>query len=150
MTGEIGGGHRPQNVPFPYTFHSFSTQLLVKMSKKVSWTRSVTVLGCGGVSQCALPLFLDLIDCDPKNVTVIDMVDNRHRQSVKNVLDRGVKYVIHKLTEANMSQTLSQYVPANSLLIDLAYSIDTAALLEYCHENNVLFVNTSVEEGEDV
>jgi homospermidine synthase len=80
------------------------------------------------------------------NITIIDMVDNRHRDSVEMAVQKGVKYVEHKITEHNLQKTLERFVTKDSLLIDLAYSIDTVTLLEYCHENNVLYINTSIEE----
>src|SRR3989304_2881111 len=37
------------------------------------------IIGCGAVSQCAIPLVLKLIDMPSKNITIMDFVDNRSR-----------------------------------------------------------------------
>ena len=39
----------------------------------------ILVIGCGSVSQCAIPIVLKLIDVNPKNVTIMDFVDNKKR-----------------------------------------------------------------------
>ncbi|MBU4457558.1 MAG: saccharopine dehydrogenase NADP-binding domain-containing protein, partial [Candidatus Omnitrophica bacterium] len=59
----------------------------------------VLIIGCGSVSQCAIPLVLKLIDMPANKVTIMDFVDNRSR--VKDALDKGVKYVMEKVTLKN-------------------------------------------------
>ncbi len=54
------------------------------MKKHVKFDGKVLIIGCGSVSQCAIPLVVDLIDMDPKNITIMDYVDNR--ESVKESL----------------------------------------------------------------
>ncbi len=39
----------------------------------------VLFLGCGSVTQAALPLLIRDVKLDPKSITIIDFVDNRHR-----------------------------------------------------------------------
>ena len=104
----------------------------------------VLVIGCGAVSQCALPLLLKLIDVEPKNVTVMDFVDNRSR--VQSVIEQGVHYVQERITPENFSQILSTYAPQGDLIIDLAWNIDCVQMLDWCREHSVLYVNTSVEQ----
>jgi homospermidine synthase len=40
---------------------------------------------------------------------------------------------------------LSQYVGSGDLLIDLAWNIDSGEIIQWCHDHNVLYINTSVE-----
>ncbi len=103
----------------------------------------ILVIGCGSVSQCALPLILKLIGASPKKITIMDPVDNRAR--VKSVLDQGVDYVFERIVKDNYKTLLSKYVGSGDLVIDLAYDIDCCAILQWCHDNNVLYINTSVE-----
>ena len=102
------------------------------------------IIGCGSVSQCAIPLVLKLIDMDPKKITVMDFVDNRSR--IKDALDKGVKYTMEKVTQDNYMQLLSKYVGAGDMIIDLAWNIDCIAIVQWCRENKILYANTSVEE----
>ena len=104
----------------------------------------ILIIGCGSVSQCAIPLVLKLIGVPPKNVTIMDFVDNRSR--VRDSLDKGVNYVIDRVTIKNFTQLLGKYVGAGDAIIDLAWNIDCIAMVQWCRLNNVLYVNTSVEE----
>ena len=103
----------------------------------------VLVIGCGAVSQCALPLILKLIGAHPKKVTIMDPIDNRAR--VKEVLDQGVQYVFERVVKENYKELLEKYAGSGDLIIDLAYDIDCCAILQWCHDRNVLYINTSVE-----
>ncbi|MFH1383661.1 MAG: saccharopine dehydrogenase C-terminal domain-containing protein [Candidatus Omnitrophota bacterium] len=102
------------------------------------------IIGCGSVSQCAIPLVLKLIDMPAKNITIMDFVDNRNR--VKNALDKGVHYVMDRILPDNYERLLAQYVGRGDLIIDLAWNIECGAMLEWCRNNEVLYANTSVEE----
>src|SRR3989338_6272943 len=103
----------------------------------------ILVIGCGSVSQCAIPLVLKLIDTPPKNITIMDFADNRPR--VKDSLDKGVSYVIDRVTLENFKTLLAKYVSRGDLIIDLAWNIDCIEMLKWCRANNVLYANTSVE-----
>ena len=104
----------------------------------------ILIIGCGSVSQCAIPLVIKLIRVLPKNVTIMDFVDNRDR--VKDTLAKGVKYVFDRVTPENYKELLGKYVGKGDLIIDLAWNIDCATMLTWCKDNEVLYVNTSVEE----
>lgn len=104
----------------------------------------ILIIGCGSVSQCAIPLVLKLIDMPARNVTIMDFVDNRAR--VKDSLEKGVNYVIDKITPDNYKELLGKYVGKGDLIIDLAWNIDCIAMVNWCRENQVLYANTSVEE----
>jgi len=101
------------------------------------------IIGCGAVAQCAIPLVLKLIDMPAKNITIMDFVDNRSR--VKDALDRGVTYVFDRVLEENYQQLLAKYVGPGDMIIDLAWNIECNAILQWCRDHRVLYVNTSVE-----
>lgn len=102
------------------------------------------IIGCGSVSQCAIPLVLKLIDMDPKKITIMDFVDNRSR--VRASLKKGAKYVMERITPENFGPLLKKYVSGGDMIIDLAWNIETISIIQWCRDNNVLYVNTSVEE----
>ncbi len=102
------------------------------------------ITGCGSVSQCAIPLVLKLIEMPPDRITIMDFVDNRAR--IKDALDRGVKYVMDRVTPDNYTELLSKYVGPGDMIIDLAWNIDCIAIVKWCRENQVLYANTSLEE----
>ncbi|MFH1593206.1 MAG: saccharopine dehydrogenase C-terminal domain-containing protein [Candidatus Omnitrophota bacterium] len=102
------------------------------------------VIGCGSVSQCAIPLILKLIDMPAERITIMDYVDNRAR--VKSSMEKGVKYAMDKVTIDNYKTLLSGFVGAGDMIIDLAWNIDCRSIVDWCRNNRVLYVNTSVEE----
>ncbi len=112
--------------------------------KYVKFPGKILIIGCGSVSQCAIPLIIRHIDVDPKRVTIMDFVDNSHR--VKDSLAKGVKYVNDRVTQDNYQQLLAKYVGKGDLIVDLAWNIDCIAIVKWCRDNDVLYCNTSVEE----
>ena len=110
----------------------------------MSFPKKILVIGCGSVSQCAIPLILKIIDTPPKNITIMDFVDNRAR--IKDSLGKAVSYVMDRITPDNYDRLLKKYVGNGDLIIDLAWNIECLAMLQWCRDNHVLYVNTSVEE----
>ena len=103
----------------------------------------VLVLGAGSVSQCVLPLLVEHL-VDAKQITIVDMRDNRQR--VSEVIAQGATYVQDQLTRENMDQFLSKFVSAGDFLLDLAWNIDANEIIEWAHDHGVIYLNTSLEE----
>lgn len=111
---------------------------------KVNFGGRVLVLGCGSVSQCLQPLLLKHLKMDLTKLTIMDFEDNRH--AVTEVLAAGAKYAQKKLTRQNMATLLARHVSDGDLIIDLAWNIDCGEITQWCHDNGVMYINTSVEE----
>jgi homospermidine synthase len=110
----------------------------------VKFKGKLLIIGCGSVAQCAVPLVLELIDMPAENITVIDFTDKKSR--IKKALERGVKYVAERVTPDNYARLLKKYVGRGDMIIDLAWNIETATMLQWCRDNEVLYANTSLEE----
>lgn len=111
---------------------------------KKKFDHKILVIGYGSVSQCTLPILFDKIDVPFSNVTVIDFIDKS--ADLKKYIDQGLRYVKDKITQENLGKFLSQHVDNEGLVIDLAWNIGCNDILKWCHDHNVLYVNTSVEE----
>jgi len=111
--------------------------------KKTPFGGHVLLVGCGYVGRCTLPLLLEHLDMPADRITVLDFVDNR--AAVANEITRGVRYVQERITPDNLATVLEAYVGPGDLIIDLAWNIGCVDILQWCHDNNVLYVNTSVE-----
>jgi homospermidine synthase len=109
----------------------------------VARPQHIVVLGCGSVSQCTVPLLVSQGIVDPARLTIIDMVDNRDR--VAGVLAAGVRYEIAQITPDNMGSVLGGHLSPGDMCIDLAWNIDTCAILQWCRDHGVRYLNTSVE-----
>jgi len=113
----------------------------VKMKKK--FNHKILIIGYGSVSQCTLPILLEKIDVEPKNVTVMDFEDKA--ASLKPFTDKGIAFVRNRITPENLGRELAKYTDNGGLIIDLAWNIGANDIIGWCHDHNVLYVNTSVE-----
>ncbi|MEI8365116.1 MAG: saccharopine dehydrogenase C-terminal domain-containing protein [Parachlamydiaceae bacterium] len=104
----------------------------------------IVFLGCGSVAQCTLSIMQAVIKISTHRISIIDFVDNRERIAAS--IAQGASYFIERVTPENYAAILKKHLSAGDLLIDLAWNIETIALIEWCHANGVLFINTSVEE----
>lgn len=110
---------------------------------KISFGGRALILGCGSVSRCLQPLILRHFEMDFSKLTVMDFEDLRH--AIPETLAAGAKYVQDRVTRENLPTLLGQYVGSGDLLIDLAWNIDCGEIMQWCHDHNVLYLNTSVE-----
>ena len=110
---------------------------------KIPFSGRVLLLGCGSVSRCLQPLLLRHLDIDPSRLTIMDLEDLRHL--VPETLAAGAVYEQREITPGNLAQILADHVGPGDLLIDLAWNIDCNEIVGWCHDNGVLYLNTSVE-----
>lgn len=111
--------------------------------EKSGYDGKVLVLGAGSVAQCTVPLIADRIVKSASQITVLDYVDNKNR--FQNLIDKGLRYEFGQVKPENLSELLSKYVGDGDLLLDLAWNIDANEIMQWCHDNNVMYLNTSVE-----
>ena len=104
----------------------------------------VLMVGYGSVARCVFPVLLEHISIPLKNITIVDFADKR--KELSPWIKRGVKFFRERITPLNISQVLSEHVSPGGMIIDLSWNIDCIEMLDWCHENRVLYVNTSVED----
>jgi homospermidine synthase len=109
----------------------------------VEFNDKVLIIGYGAVAKCTLPILLRHVTIPLENITIIDFKDKA--QDLKAWTTGGLRFFKRKVTPDNLDQILSDYLSAGGLLIDLAWNIDCCELVQWCHDHNVLYVNTSVE-----
>lgn len=110
---------------------------------KIPFGGRVLVLGCGSVSQCLQPLLLRHFEMDYSKLTIMDFEDLRHL--IPDTLAAGANYVQERITPDNLAAVLGAQLGAGDLLIDLAWNIDAGDIIQWCHDHDVLYINTSVE-----
>jgi len=113
---------------------------------KKQFNNKILIIGYGAVSKCTFPILLDKIDVPLNNITIIDFEDKS--KALKKYTDQGLVFVNEKITPNNLNTILSKYLDSNGLLIDLAWNIGCNDIIKWCHDNNVLYINTSVEVWE--
>src|SRR3989344_4684096 len=115
---------------------------------KKKFHHKILIIGYGSVSQCTLPILLEKIDVPFKNITIIDF-ENKSK-ALKKYTDKGIKFVQERITKENLDKKLSSHLDNGGLLIDLAWNIGANDIIGWCHKNNVLYINTSVEVWDSV
>ena len=115
---------------------------------KAKFDHKILIIGYGSVSQCTLTILLKKIDVDYKDVTIMDFEDKA--KSLKKFTDKGIKFVRNRITPKNLGAELAKYTDKGGLVIDLAWNIGATDILGWCHDHEVLYVNTSVEVWDSV
>ncbi|MDD5496101.1 MAG: saccharopine dehydrogenase C-terminal domain-containing protein [Candidatus Omnitrophica bacterium] len=110
----------------------------------LDFKKRVLIIGYGSVSKCTLPILLKHVRIPYKNITIMDFMDKR--KALKPWIAKGIKFVQQKITSLNIRQELSKHVSQGGLLIDLAWNIGCIDIISWCHDNDVLYANTSVED----
>jgi len=109
----------------------------------IAFHKKILFVGYGAVAECTLPILLKQIKVPPRNITVMDF-ENRAAK-LKPWTSKGVRFVRDRVTEDNLARILGRHLSAGDLLIDLAWNIDALAILQWCRDHGVLYINTSTE-----
>ena len=102
------------------------------------------MIGLGSVSRCTLPLLFDELPVDPSRYTVIDFGEVAP-DAVRSLRERGAAFQTERITPENYQAVLGARVGPGDLVIDLAWNIDTLAMLDWCRNHGVQFINASLE-----
>ena len=140
-------------MPITKSFKSFAAEINEAVKPKKSenhanFNKKILIIGYGSVGQAILPLVLKHITTDPKLVTVIEK-DNHGQIFRKRNAGNGVKYVRKEILRNNLSSTLKQYTEEGGFIIDVSLNIAADAIIEWCLQNNRMYVNTSLERWGD-
>jgi homospermidine synthase len=109
----------------------------------LTFPNRVLLVGFGAVARCTLPILVKHLKIDPRNITILDFDPND--AALKPWVEQGMTFVKNRVTPENLGSLLGQYVSPGGLLIDLAWNIDCCEIVQWCHDQGVLYVNTSVE-----
>src|SRR5271166_5181708 len=109
----------------------------------LTFTNRILMVGFGAVARCTLPILLRHISVDPTKLTIMDFEPNV--AALEPWIEQGVTFVKDRVEPENLGTLLGQHLSAGDLLIDLAWNIDCGEIVQWCHDNGVLYVNTSVE-----
>ncbi len=109
----------------------------------LSFDKRILFVGFGAVARCTLPILLDHVRVAPEKITIMDF--EPHEPSLRPWIERGMTFVKDQVTPENLGSLLGRYLGKGDLLVDLAWNIDCCEIVQWCHDNGVLYINTSVE-----
>ena len=103
----------------------------------------IVFIGFGAVARCTLPILLQHIEVLPSQITILEFDPNE--AALRPWIERGVHFVQDRVTPENLGALLGKHASAGDVIIDLAWNIDCCEIVQWCHENGVMYLNTSVE-----
>jgi homospermidine synthase len=121
----------------------YQSLAMVNRGSATVFRNKVLIIGYGAVAKCTLPILLKHISIPYENITILDFEDKE--KALKPWLDRGIRFFRRRITPESLNGILSEYLSPGGLLIDLAWNIDCCEILSWCHDHEVLYINTSVE-----
>ncbi|NLX55238.1 MAG: homospermidine synthase [Planctomycetaceae bacterium] len=116
-------------------------------ARKHQFNRKILITGFGAVGQALLPLLLRHLHVPCRNITIIDFADRR--EALRPMITKGLCFVHERVTPMSLSRLLAAHVSRGDLIIDLAWSVDFFDIVEWAHNNEVLYVNASIESWDN-
>lgn len=106
----------------------------------------IVILGFGSVGQTVLPLVLRHFNIEPENVIVMDRIQHPLFQKYKN---SGVQYKVASIDKSNLDDVLSSVLEQGDFLVNVSLNIDGIAIVRWCLEHGVMYLDTSIERWPD-
>ena len=104
--------------------------------------RRILFVGYGTIAQALTPVLFALYpDLDPHNVSAIT-ADERGA-GIAHAF--GIGFSVHPLTKANLHAALEGRLGPGDLMLNLSVEVATVALIDWCQQHGVLYLDTCVE-----
>lgn len=107
-------------------------------------SKNVILFGVGGTQKALLGMIDKYFKITPSNMLMIDVLDYRLYPDVEKWLKRGAKYLMCDINKEykNIIKGLNKF----DIIIDLSNRTDTLSITKECLENNIHYINTSLED----
>ncbi|MDD2763832.1 MAG: saccharopine dehydrogenase C-terminal domain-containing protein [Opitutaceae bacterium] len=103
----------------------------------------IVMIGFGVVARALLPMLVKHLRVPPVKIVVIDFAD---RAAVLHPwIAKGLRFVRERVTPFSLARLLSSHARRGDLIVDLAWSVDFFDIVRWAHENEVLYINASLE-----
>jgi homospermidine synthase len=101
----------------------------------------IVMLGCGSIGQAVLPLLRRHIKIADGRFSVLS-ADERGRGIAR---EQGARFVHCHLKPGSYQKDLKRHLEPGDLLLNLSVDVASLDLVEWCAQNGVLYVDTSIE-----
>ena len=109
--------------------------------KHCGFAGRILIVGFGSIGPGTLPLILRHIDIEPTRVTILT-AEERGREEADAL---GVRFMIEPLTSENYRGVLNGLIGAGDFLLNVSIDVSSVALIEYCRDRDVLYLDTCIE-----
>ncbi|UDM48836.1 homospermidine synthase [Cupriavidus sp. MP-37] len=99
------------------------------------------IVGFGSIARSVVSVLLRHLDMTPGQITVVCPPAN----DTSVAQEYGIHVVFKALTEENHKQVLQDLVGEGDFLLNLSVNVSSEALVRYCWEHGVLYLDTSIE-----
>ncbi|NWG86838.1 MAG: homospermidine synthase [Hydrogenophilaceae bacterium] len=101
----------------------------------------IVMVGFGSIGQGVLPLLLRHLGVTPERITIIEPRNDPTGQA------RALGVVLRQqaLTRENHVAVLNELLRPGDFLLNVSFDVSSLALIEYCQERGVLYVDTCIE-----
>jgi homospermidine synthase len=106
-----------------------------------SFEGNILFVGFGSVAQGLLPLLLRHIDLTTDRISIV----TGHEDGRGEAEALGVEYEVNPLTRENFREVLGARLSRGDFLINLSVDVSSSALIEWCCEQGVLYLDTCIE-----
>lgn len=113
----------------------------VLQKKHVTFTNKIIMLGFGTIGQAILPLIFRHIELLPQQITIL--TKNNDSEAIAKEFGVNLEYV--SITQENYQSILSGRLHAGDLLLNLSVDISSGDMIQYCQDNNALYIDTCIE-----
>lgn len=114
---------------------------MVEYKKHARLPGKLVFIGFGSVGQGSLPLLLRHLDIRKDGVLIITADDRGAAEAAAY----GVPHRINPLTRENWRRVLDEVLEPNDFLLNLSVDVSSVALIEYCLQRGVLYLDTCIE-----
>ncbi|MBI4087931.1 homospermidine synthase [Candidatus Kaiserbacteria bacterium] len=112
-----------------------------KYEVHVTFPGRLLIVGFGSIGQGVLPLILRHIGIDKRKIRIIAADDLGRAVARKE----GIPFKVQPLTRDNYQNILDTYLGEGDFLLNLSVDVSSIALMEYCSERDILYLDTVVE-----
>ncbi len=109
--------------------------------EKYSFNGKILIIGCGSIGQGVIPLLMRHFDVPPERMTIVT-ADPRGEDVAR---EYGIRFIIDPLKPHNYHEIVSSHIGPGDFLLNVSVDVSSAALIEYCQRNNILYLDTVVE-----
>ncbi len=110
-------------------------------NKEAVFHGRIVILGFGAVGRGVLPLLLRHLDIGPAQMEIVTL----STKGIGTADELGVAHTAIKVDRDNYRQVLDQRLRAGDFLVNLSVDVSSAALMRWCLEHAVLYIDACTE-----
>lgn len=110
-------------------------------TNKRMFSNQLVMIGFGSVGQAVLPLLFKHLQLSPQQLIILSK--DTHGEEVARTFNCSIRQVT--ITPENYESLLEETLHPGDFLLNLSVDISSLALINYCQNNQILYLDTSTE-----